>query len=251
MERARGRGILFMSTPFDEESADLLVRLGVPALKIGSGELTNHLLLAHVAKMRLPVLLSTGMATMEEVRAARAVVVEKAAPLALFHCVSSYPAQAADCNLRAMAAMRTAFGCPVGFSDHTLGTTVATAAVALGAELVEKHLTLDCSMEGPDHRASLEPDGMRRLVEVIRATEAALGDGVKAPRPAEQDVRRVARRSLFWTMDLSPGSVVGREHVEALRPATGLEPARFREVIGKTLRSAVRGGAPVRTEELR
>ena len=250
MRRAQARGITFMSTPFDEESADLLVRLGVPALKVGSGELTNHLLLAHVARAGIPVLLSTGMADLAEVQAAVDVVRAAGAPVALFHCVSSYPARAQDANLAAMATMREALGCPVGFSDHTLGVAVSTAAVALGAELVEKHLTLDCNMEGPDHRASLEPTAMADLIQAVRAAEQARGDGIKRPRAAEEDVRRVARRSLFWAADATAGTRVEVTFIEALRPATGISPARWRDVVGRRLAREVRAGTPVALEDL-
>ena len=249
-ERAARRGVLFFSTPFDEVSADLLLDLGVPALKIGSGELTNHLLLSHVSNARVPLLLSTGMATMDEVRAGVDVARAHGAPLALFHCVSSYPAEAADCNLRAMATLRAALACPVGFSDHTLGLTVPIAAVAMGAELLEKHLTLDPSMEGPDHRASLDPRGFAELVVAVRAVEASLGDGEKRPRAAEQDVRRVARRSLFWARSVKRGAVIERGDLRALRPASGISPARFGELVGKRTAVDVEAGAMIKAEDL-
>lgn len=249
-EYARRRGILFFSTPFDEESADLLVELGVPALKIGSGELTNHLLLSHVAKAGVPVLLSTGMSTMDEVRAGVEVTRAQGAPLALFHCVSSYPASAADCNLRAMARLREELLCPVGFSDHSLGDTVAIAAVAMGAELFEKHLTLDRAMTGPDHRASLEPAAFASLVRALRDVEAARGDGDKRPVPAEEDVRRVARRSLFWARAVKAGAVIVRADLEALRPATGLSPARARDVVGKRAARDIEAGVMVQAGDV-
>ncbi len=251
MARASDRRILFLSTPFDAESADLLLRLGVGALKLGSGELTNHLLLAHVAGAGVPLLLSTGMASLDDVAAARDLVVAAGAPLALFHCVSSYPAAASDCNLRAMASMRAAFQCPVGFSDHTLGVDMGLAAVAAGAELYEKHLTLSRSMAGPDHRASLEPEEMKRLIVALRGVEAALGDGDKRPRPAELEVRRVARRSLFWTAKLRAGDVVVAANIEALRPATGIEPTRWRDVVGRVVARDVDAGRLIAWEDLR
>lgn len=247
---ARRRGICFFSTPFDEESADLLLDLGVPALKIGSGELTNHLLLAHVARAKVPVLLSTGMAKLDEVKAGAEVARSAGAPIAVFQCVSSYPAEARDCNLRAMDTLRAALGCPVGFSDHTLGLTVPTAAVAMGAELLEKHLTLDTTMEGPDHRASLDPRAFAELVVAVRAVEAARGDGEKRPTPAEEDVRRVARRSLFWARSRPRGAVVERADLQALRPGTGLSPARLDVVIGRRLATDVVAGALVALEDL-
>lgn len=244
-QHAARRGILFFSTPFDEASADLLLELGVPALKIGSGEITNHLLLTHVARAGVPLLLSTGMATMDEVRAGVEVARAHGAPMALFHCVSSYPAEPKDCNLRAMDTMRQALACPVGFSDHTLGVAVSIAAVAMGAELLEKHLTLDRKLVGPDHRASLEPAAFRELVDAVRAVEAARGSGDKGPTAAEEDVRRVARRSLFWARAVKAGAKVVRADLEALRPAAGMSPARYLEVLGKRATRDVVGGALV------
>lgn len=244
-QHAARRGMLFFSTPFDEASADLLLEVGVRALKIGSGEITNHLLLTHVAKARVPLLLSTGMATMDEVKASVEVARAHGAPVALFHCVSSYPAEPKDCNLRAMDTMRQALGCPVGFSDHTLGDSVAIAAVAMGAELFEKHLTLDRTMPGPDHRASLEPGAFAALVAAIRDVEAARGDGDKRPMPAEEDVRRVARRSLFWARGVRAGALIERADLEALRPAGGMSPARYLDVLGKRAARDVAAGALV------
>lgn len=248
--RAEGRGLVFLSTPFDESSADLLVALGVPALKIGSGELTNHLLLSHVAAAGVPLLISTGMATMDEVRAGVTVASAQGAPVAILHCVSSYPAQARDCNLTAMSTMHDELGCPVGFSDHTLGNTVAVAAVAMGAKLVEKHLTVDRTLAGPDHRASLEPREFTALVSAVREVEAARGDGKKRPMACEEDVRRVARRSLFWARPVVAGAVVERADLDALRPATGLPPSCFHEIVGRRAARAVAAGQMVSPGDL-
>jgi sialic acid synthase SpsE len=237
-----------MSTPFDEESADFLNALGVPAFKISSGDLTNTPLLAHVARFGLPVILSTGMATLGEVEeAARAV--EGIAPFALLQCVSNYPADAGEVNLRAMRTLGEAFKAPVGYSDHTLGVEVALAAVALGACIVEKHFTLDSALPGPDHRASLEPPALRALVSGIRAVERALGDGVKRPRGAEIEVARVARKSLFWNADRAAGASVDAGAMIALRPSTGLAPGRRDEFVGRVLARDVRAGEPVREND--
>jgi N-acetylneuraminate synthase/N,N'-diacetyllegionaminate synthase len=241
---AERRGLLFLSTPFDESSADFLAELGVPAFKIGSGEITNLPLLAHVAAKGQPVLLSTGMSTLEEVARAVDTVRENGEPpLALLHCVTSYPAEPADCNLFAMETMRDAFGVPVGWSDHTIGTAIGVAAVSMGAELLEKHLTLDRSLPGPDHRASLEPDEFTDLVSRIRMVESALGDGEKKPAPSEIPLAAVARRSLHARRAIRAGEVV------ALRPAGGLPPSRRPWVIGRSTVVAIGPGEMLREEQ--
>ena len=250
MARCRERGILFLSSPFDEDSADFLEELGVPAFKIPSGELTNVPFLAHVARKGRPLIVSTGMATLDEVRPAVETIRQAGSPpLALLHCVSSYPAQPADVNLRAMATLREAFAVPVGFSDHTAGTDIALAAVALGANILEKHLTLDRTLPGPDHLASLEPDEWIAMVVALRRIEAALGDGRKRPAPSEADAARVARKSLVAAGDLPAGCVLRRDHLAIRRPGTGLPPGRLESVLGRRLRRALAAGA-VLTEDL-
>lgn len=248
---AAERRILFMSTPFEERSADFLDTLDVPAFKIPSGEVTNHPFLAHVAKKGRVVLMSTGMCTLPEVRDAVAVLQRAgAAGVALFHCVSSYPARAEDANLRAMSSMRDALHVPVGWSDHTEGIDVSTAAVALGAELLEKHLTLDRTLPGPDHAASLEPAELAALVGAARRVFASLGDGVKEPRPAEAEVAAVARKSLHWRAALPAGHRVRAEDLIALRPGTGILPSRRDALVGSVLRTAVEARALVQEGDL-
>ena len=236
------RGILFLSTPFDNESADLLEELGIPAFKVASGEITNWPFLEHLARKGKPMIVSTGMSELEEVESA-VEVIRRAGnrQLALLHCVSNYPAQPASVNLRAMQALRETFGVPVGFSDHTLGTAIPLAAVALGACILEKHMTLDCNLPGPDHRASLEPAGFAALVHGIRAVESALGDGRKRRMPEEEDTARVARRSLIAACALPAGTVLAEQHVAILRPGTGMPPAQRGQLIG---RRALRDIAP-------
>lgn len=249
-QRARDRGLIFLSTPFDEPSADFLEELGVPAFKVSSGDLTNVLLLRHLAHKRRPLLISTGMATLDEVLAAVATVkAAGAADIALFHCVSNYPAQPADCNLRAMAALREATGLPVGWSDHTQGIDVTIAAAALGAELIEKHFTLDKTLPGPDHRASLEPDELAAMVRAIRSVEAALGDGRKQPRPSEISMIAAARRSLCYRNALAAGATVGERDLIALRPGTGLETSQIATIVGRRLRVAVERGQLVTLDD--
>ncbi|PIR19418.1 MAG: N-acetylneuraminate synthase, partial [Elusimicrobia bacterium CG11_big_fil_rev_8_21_14_0_20_64_6] len=195
LKRCGRAGIEFMSTPFDEASADMLVRLGVKRLKIPSGEITNKRLIEHVARKGKPVILSTGMSTLAEVRKAVGWILKtRRVPLTVLHCVTEYPAPAAQVNLRAMDSLRAATGLPVGYSDHTLGVEVAVASAARGATVLEKHLTLDRSLPGPDHAASLEPREFARMVAAIRLVESALGDGVKRPAPCERKNISVARR---------------------------------------------------------
>ena len=244
VQHCRARRIMFLSSPFDRQSVDLLADLGVPAYKVGSGELTNHLLLRCMAGKGKPLLISTGMASLREVAEAVAVVAASGAPpLALLHCVSDYPASPTDCNLAAMATMREAFGVPVGWSDHTLGIHVPVAAVALGASLVEKHFTVDRSLPGPDHRASLEPGELAGMVRCIRDVEAAIGTGEKHRRETEEDIAQVARRSLFAATDLPPGHRLSVDDVHALRPGTGISPSRLAAFLGRSLKRPVVAGS--------
>ena len=234
MTRCSERGIEFLSSPFDEASGDLLERLGVPAFKVPSGELTNLSLLRHLAAKRRPLIVSTGMATLDDVQAAMMTMrAAGAEAITLLHCVSAYPAMAADANLRAMATMAEAFGVPVGYSDHVAGCEVALAAVALGACVLEKHLTLDCAMSGPDHQASLEPSDFAALVASIRTVERALGSGEKQPAEAEFEVARAARRSLVAAQTITRGAALEAAMVAVRRPGTGLAPARLGELLGR------------------
>ncbi|HMQ31534.1 MAG TPA: N-acetylneuraminate synthase [Chloroflexaceae bacterium] len=244
-------GLTFISTPFDEESADLLERLDLPAMKLPSGELTNLPLLRHIARKGRPMLISTGMAGIGEVEAAvRAVEQAGARDVALLHCVSNYPADPAAVNLRAMKTMERAFGYPVGYSDHTLGSAVALAAVALGAAVIEKHFTLDTTLPGPDHRASIEPAELRELVRGIRAVEQALGDGVKRATPDEADVAAVARRRLVAAQDIEAGVPLREQMVALRRAGAGLEPVMLPHVLGRRPRRRLAAGEPLTFEVL-
>jgi N-acetylneuraminate synthase/N,N'-diacetyllegionaminate synthase len=250
-DHATERNIVFLSSPFDEASAELLAGLDVPAFKVPSGELTNHRLLERLAGFGRSLLVSTGMADMREV--AEAIDVIGAAgnpPVALFHCVSSYPASAADANLHAMATLRAAFGVPTGWSDHTPGIELPTAAAALGASLLEKHLTLDRTMPGPDHAASLEPGEFAALMVAVRSVESALGNGDKVPTLAERETAAVARKSLVWTRDLEAGAVVTDGDLVAQRPGTGVSPARLHDVVGKATARPVRAGSFVAADDV-
>jgi N,N'-diacetyllegionaminate synthase len=234
------QGIIFLSTPFDSRSADVLEGLGVPAFKVGSGELTNLPFLDDLASRGRPLLVSTGMATMSEVHASVDVIrARQSASFALFHCVSSYPAPPEEVNLRAMDALREAFDVPVGFSDHTLGVDVSIAAVARGATMLERHLTMDRGLPGPDHQASLEPHDLADLIKRLRTLEVALGDGVKRPQPSELETMQVARRSIVAARAMKPGDQIDEEALAIKRPGGGLPPGRLPSVIGIRLARAI------------
>jgi N,N'-diacetyllegionaminate synthase len=231
---AASLGIIFLSTGFDEQSVDLLDEIGVPAFKIGSGDVTDLPLLEFIGRKRKPVMLSTGMTYLEEVQSAVETLLVAGCPsVALLHCVSSYPADPEEANLRVLQTLKDTFNAPVGFSDHFLDNEIAIAAVALGANLVEKHITLDVNLPGPDHRVSLSPGRFKSLVQSIRVVERSLGDGVKRPYPGEQNVREVARRSIVAARTIATGSTITREMLAFKRPGTGISPARWKELIGK------------------
>ena len=241
-EYATQQGILFLCTPFDIESAEFLVHeLGVPCLKLSSGEVTNLPMLRALSALNTPVLLSSGMANLAEVQAAvEGLQSVNPIDIGLFHCVSAYPAPLEAINLKAMQTMAEAFPqFPVGYSDHSLGLTMPIAAVALGARLIEKHLTLDTALPGPDHAASLTIDELADMVRDIRVVEAALGSGVKTPHACEQDCIAVARRSLVAARDLPKGHILSLDDIVAKRPGTGISPMRIDELIGVPLPEAI------------
>jgi N-acetylneuraminate synthase len=237
------RNILFMSTPFDEDSVDFLADLGMTIFKIPSGEITNLPFLTHVARKGRPMIVSTGMAFLGEVEAAvRAIEAVGNHSFALLHCVSNYPANPADVNLRAMQTMTRAFNVPVGYSDHTLGSEVALAAVALGACIIEKHFTLDRNLPGPDHQASAEPAELAALVRGIRVVEASLGDGRKQPAASEANTAAVARKSLVAACDIPAGATLTEMMIALKRPGTGLPPAMREFLIGRVARTMISAG---------
>ncbi|MBI3320673.1 MAG: N-acetylneuraminate synthase [Candidatus Omnitrophica bacterium] len=240
----QARGILFLSSPFDEESADFLEELGVAAFKLPSGELTNLPLLAHVARKRKPIIASTGMASLEEVAAALEVIRGAGNQrVALLHCLSNYPADPAEVNLRAIHTMRVACGTPVGFSDHTEGPEVALAAVALGACIIEKHLTLDRRLPGPDHRASIEPETFRALVRSVRIVESSLGHGRKEPSRSERDTAAAVRKSVVAAQDIRRGSRVTEACLAVKRPGTGLPPSVCSRFVGLVAKQDIAAGS--------
>lgn len=256
-------GIEFMSTPFDEDSLEFLAtEIGVRRVKIGSGDLTNAPLLVRAAQSGKPVVLSTGMGTLEEVRQALEVLAfgylnPEATPsipafgrsfadpdgqaalrrnITLLHCTTEYPAPFEEVNLRAMQTLQRVFGLPVGLSDHTRGISVPIAAIACGASVIEKHFTLDRNLPGPDHKASLEPDELRAMVAGIREIEAALGATDKAPTPSELKNLQIARRSLVAARDIRAGEKFSPENIAVKRPGGGVSPRCYWEWLGKTAR---------------
>jgi N-acetylneuraminate synthase/N,N'-diacetyllegionaminate synthase len=247
-----GKNILFLCTPFDNGSADFLYELGVPAFKISSGEITNWPFLEHVARKGKPIILSTGMSNLGEVEdAVEAIRTAGNEKLVLLHCVSNYPADPADANLRAMQTMAEALKLPVGYSDHTPGIEVALAAVALGACVIEKHFTLDKNLPGPDHKASLEPGELAQLVAGIRTVEAALGNARKEPAKSEEGNRLVVRRSLAVNTDVPEGKAIEAAMLTALRPGNWIPPSMLAKVVGKKTARPLKAGEFLKWEDLK
>jgi N,N'-diacetyllegionaminate synthase len=245
---AKKKSIRFLSSPFDKESVDMLIDLGVDRIKLGSGELTNIPLLQHIAHIGCPVILSTGMSTLDEV--AMAVDILTTNDLTLLHCVTSYPAPVEASNLLAMKTMRDAFNVPVGWSDHTMGISVSIAAVAMGACVIEKHFTLDRTLPGPDHAASLEADELTLMVRSIRDVEAAIGDGVKKPALCEYEIRDVARKSIVSAKKIKRGEVLSRSMIDVRRPGNGISPIQLEDIVGQTVNRDIDEGTLLTMEML-
>ena len=225
-------GIKFLSTPFDIDSVKFLNDLQ-DVWKIPSGEITNYPYLVEIAKTGKDVILSTGMSNMEEVDAAMQVLKENGAgDINLLHCTTNYPTPMTDVNLKAMIALKACFSCQVGYSDHTEGIEVSIAAVAMGARIIEKHFTLDKNMEGPDHKASLEPNEFARMVKAIRNIEQAMGNGEKIPTEEEKSNMKVVRKSIVALRDIMAGEILTEENITTKRPGTGICPMRWNEVLG-------------------
>lgn len=227
-------GITFLSTPFDLESIDFLEELGCNMWKIPSGEITNLPYLEKIAKTHKNIILSTGMCTMQEVEdAVNALSRNSCGEITLLHCTTQYPTAYHDVNLRAMLTLKEKFGYDVGYSDHTQGIEVPVAAVAMGAKVIEKHFTLDRNMEGPDHKASLEPEELMKMVQAIRNIEQALGTGEKKPVDAEIANKTVARKSIIASRPIKKGETFTEENITTKRPGNGISPMRWYEVLGK------------------
>ncbi|MDD5006811.1 MAG: N-acetylneuraminate synthase [Syntrophorhabdaceae bacterium] len=230
------KGIDFLSSPFDMQSIDLLNDLGLAMFKIPSGEITNLPYLQKIGGMKKKIIMSTGMADMKEIDRALKVLIKAGTAknnITLLHCNTEYPTPFEDVNLLAMTAMKKRFGVKVGYSDHTPGIEVPVAAVALGAEVIEKHFTLDRKMKGPDHKASLEPKELEAMVVAIRNIEKTLGNGIKRPSPSEIKNRAIARKSIVASMDIKKGEAFSEENITTKRPGTGIDPMMWYKVIGK------------------
>lgn len=252
-QHCKAIGIEFFSTPFSIAAMDMLVGLGVKRLKLSSGELTHRALVEHAAATQLPLLVSTGMATMDEIREALEWITGARGHLTdvvVLHCTSAYPASDESLNLRALQSMAADLAIPTGYSDHSLGIEAALAAVTLGAVVIEKHLTLDRGMPGPDHSASLEPEEFARMVSGIRRVSAMLGDGIKSPLPEELDTARVARRSIVAACDIKAGELLCPAHLLCRRPATGIAPRHMLDVVGRKIVVDITMGTSLQWDQL-
>jgi N-acetylneuraminate synthase/N,N'-diacetyllegionaminate synthase len=237
---AEHAGVVFFSAPFDPRSVELLAALGARWMKVPSGEITHTDLVREVGRTGLPTVMSTGMAMLDEVRSAVSLHQESGGgPLALLHCVSSYPAPLERMELRAMVTLREAFGVPVGLSDHSIGRDAAVAAVALGADVIEKHFTVDPTLPGPDQAMSMAPDEFAAMVDTLRRVRSGLGSGEKRPTVDEAEISAVARRSIVTARPVRAGAVIAREDLAFKRPGTGLAPAEVGRVIGKRARTDI------------
>jgi len=236
IEHCKQNNIKFLSTPFDLDSVDLLFDLGIELFKIPSGEITNYPYLKKIASKKLPVVLSTGMANMQEITDAFNVLVNNGLSkkqISILHANTEYPTPMQDVNLNAMLSIGKEFNVDFGYSDHTLGIEVPTAAVALGASVIEKHFTLDKTMEGPDHKASLEPDELDAMVKAIRNIEKAMGNGVKKPSPSETKNMPIARKSIVAKTTIKKGDIFTDENITVKRPGTGISPMLWNDVLGQ------------------
>lgn len=229
--------IQFLSTGFDNESIDFLERLNIPFFKIPSGEITNKPYLKHIASKRKPAIISTGMANMTEIKEALNVLIEHGIPIeqiTVLHCNTEYPTPMVDVNLKAMLHIQSELGVNIGYSDHTIGIEVPIAAVALGATVIEKHFTIDRSLPGPDHKASLEPDELKAMVQAIRHVEVAIsGSGIKEPSPSEIKNKDIARKSIVAAKDIHRGELFTEDNLTVKRPGNGISPMKWDEVIGQ------------------
>lgn len=226
----------FLSTPFDEDAVELLENLNVAVYKIPSGEITNKPLIQTISSKNKKIILSTGMSTINEVKEAIAWIEETGnKDIILLHCTSNYPTPYEEVNMRAMLTLKDTFGYPIGYSDHTQGIEIPIMAAAMGATVIEKHFTLDKNMEGPDHKASLEPKELETMVKMIRNIESAFGTGEKVPTASEMKTKEVARKSLVLATDKKKGEILKEEDIVIKRPGTGMEPKYIEFVIGKEI----------------
>ena len=235
IDYCKQKNIKFLSTAFDHESIDLLEDLNIPFFKIPSGEITNLPYLRHIARLGKPILMSTGMSTLEEVRSALNILIKSGMEknkITILHCNTEYPTPMEDVNLKAMLTIKEELGVSIGYSDHTIGIEVSIAAVALGGKVIEKHFTLNRNMEGPDHSASLEPDELKAMVKAIRNIDKAIGDGVKAPSQSEIRNRGIVRKSIVANCKIRKSEIFTEQNLIIKRPGTGISPMKWDEMIG-------------------
>ena len=252
---ASDKGLIFLSTGFDLESLDFLATLSPPFFKIPSGEITNKPYLIHIAKFQKPIILSTGMSTIEEIKDAIAILNENGISnknIQVLHCNTAYPTPLEDVNLKAMLDIREKINSDIGYSDHTLGIEVSIAAVALGATVIEKHFTLSRDMEGPDHAASLEPHELNSLVAGIRNVEKAIqGDGIKKPSESELKNKTAARKSIYVKTTITKGALITKEDLDIKRPGDGINPMKIDNIIGKEAKKNITSGSKLKWEDLK
>ncbi|MEY3444500.1 MAG: hypothetical protein RLZZ519_2781 [Bacteroidota bacterium] len=250
-EFAESLGLIFLSTPFDLEGIDFLRELGVVAFKAGSGDLTNLPYLRKMAAQGLPMIISTGMAVMEECRDAVNAIREVGDPgLVVLHCTTNYPCPEEEVNLRAMQTIASTLDCMVGYSDHTDGILVPQLAVAAGACVIEKHYTLDRNMEGPDHKASLEPHELKDMIQRIRQVEKIMGHGDKIPNPSELRIMEAARKSIVAAVDIPVGAIISAELLDIKRPGTGISPKKMQDLTGRRAKVAIEADTIITWEML-
>ena len=248
---ATSKGLIFLSTPFDEEAVDILDEIGVEAFKVASFEIVHLPLLKHIAKKGKPIILSTGMASLSDIEEALEVIYQEGNnKVIVLHCGISYPLSFENVNLRAMLTIKQAFRVPVGYSDHTMGITVPISAVVLGASVIEKHFTISRKLPGPDHPFALEPDELKSMVKEIRNTEKALGSAIKRRTKSEEEMYKLGRRSIFAIRDIAKGKVIKREDLGILRPGIGLHPRYLEEVIGRTAKVDIKKDDPVTWDKI-
>ena len=249
-EYCKQKGIVFMSTPMDNNSVDLLEDIGVPVFKVASCDLDNLPLLKYISKTEKPIILSTGMGSISEVGEAIEVIKSNGnADIILLHCVSAYPPRVEDVNLRAMNTLRDAFKLPVGYSDHTIGINIPLAAVAMGAKVIEKHFTLDKTMEGPDHAVSADPVDLKNLVSGIRELEKSFGTGVKAPSKDEIVMKKAFRKSIVAGVNIKKGETITLEMLSIKRPGTGISPKYFDFIVGKKAKRDIKSDDLITMED--
>lgn len=245
------KDIIFLATPYDEESVEFLSNLPVPAYKVASGDITNIPLLNKIALKNLPVILSTGMSNLDEIKEAIDIIKEVGnEEIILMHCVSTYPTEIRNCNLKAITTLKETFKLPVGFSDHSLGLTMSIAAVALGACVIERHFTINKNLSGPDHFMSLTPAELKELVKCIREVEEGMGCGIKIPLECEQDVMKITRKSIVATKDIPKGTTITNDMIGIKRPGIGIPPKFINKVVGKKAKRDISNDSIINWEDI-